>query len=200
MILARPPARARSGDDGRFRFDGLTAGTFVVEARHGDRYAGPVRVYLAPAQEAVTLRLYAAGRVEVRCVDAATGAPLAGARAGVRMHSMFPGALDLEAITDARGVAVFTGMPAPGLEAWCATLGFALTTRAVDSTQEGIWQVSIDAEAGTPVRGVVVDERGAPVAGATIERGDQRRGRRLRRPRRRAGRLDRPRRPRPAPS
>lgn len=169
VILAAPAMRTSSGDDGRFRFDGLTVGTFIVEARRGDRYAGPVRAHVTASSEPVTLRLYAAGRLEVRCVDATRGTPLAGARAGVRMHSMFPGAVDLEARTDRDGVVVFAGMPAAGLEVWCAALGFALTSCSVDSTQEGTWRVTVEAVPGTPVRGQVVDERGAPVVGATIE-------------------------------
>lgn len=169
VLLASPPAVTKSDADGRFRFERLAAGTFVVEARHDDGYAGPVRVHLTAAQEAVTLRLYAGGRVEVRCVDAATDAPLANARAGVRMSSMFPGAVDLETVTGADGVARFAGMPAAGLEAWCAALGYQVGTVGIDSTQEGTWRVTVEIEAGVPVRGVVVDERGAPVANATIE-------------------------------
>lgn len=169
VILAAPPRRARSGADGRFRFDGLTRGTYVLEARAGDAYAGPAKAHLAASPDDVTLRLYAAGRLEVRCVDGTTGAALAGARAGVRMHSMFPGAIDLEATTGADGTAVFRGMPAAGLEAWCAASGHALAVRAVDSTQEGAWRVILEATAGRPVRGRVVDTRGAAVAGATIE-------------------------------
>ncbi len=169
VILAAPPAATKSDADGRFRFERLAAGTFVVEARRDDGYAGPVRVHLTAAQDAVTLRLYEAGRVEVRCLDAATGAPLAKARAGVRMSSMFPGAVDLEAVTGADGVARFAGMPAAGLEAWCAAIGYQVGAVGIDSTQEGTWHVTVEVEAGVPVRGVVVDERGAPVAHATIE-------------------------------
>lgn len=169
VILASPPAATKSDAEGRFRFERLAAGTFVVEARRDDGYAGPVRVHLTAAQEAVTLRLYAAGRVEVRCRDAATDAPLANARVGVRMSSMFPGAVDLEAVTGADGVARFGGMPAAGLEAWCAAVGYQVGAVGIDSTQEGTWHVTVEVEAGVPVRGVVVDERGAPVASATIE-------------------------------
>lgn len=169
VVLAAPPRTARSGADGRFRFDGLTRGTYVLEARAGDAYAGPAKAHLAASPDDVTLRLYAAGRLEVRCVDAATGAALAGARAGVRMHSMFPGAIDLEATTDRDGTATFRGMPAAGLEAWCAAAGHALAVRAVDSTQEGTWRVTLEVAAGRPVHGRVVDARGAAVAGATIE-------------------------------
>lgn len=169
VLLAAPPRRTRSAADGRFRFDGLTEGVYVVEARAGDGYGGPLEARVAPVDTPVTLRLYPAGRVEVRCVAEATGAPLAGARAGVRMRSMFPGALDLEATTDADGVATFRAMPAAGLEAWCAATGHAIAAQGVDSTQEGTWRVTVELTAGTPVHGRVVDARGAPVAGASIE-------------------------------
>jgi Carboxypeptidase regulatory-like domain len=96
-IDANPTKHVTTDGSGGFVFDGLIARAYRVEATSAAGYAGPIRVQLAPTPEPLTLRLHAAGTVEVIVIDADRGTPIAGADVELRAT------LTYRAITDAKG-------------------------------------------------------------------------------------------------
>ena len=164
------PARVTDADEhGKVRIGSLGAGSYALRATQ-DEQASPIELgFLLERGEEKELTLHlAAGRmVGVRVVDGdGEGAPpVAGAHVSLAESGLSP--FPLEASTDAAGGARL-GPVAPGMASLGVSApGFVAASRAVDSSERGPIVVGL-VKAGT-LEGRVVDARGFPVDGATIE-------------------------------
>ena len=169
--LARPERVAQSGSDGSFRFDGLVAGSYDVDARLDDRVGGPVRAHVGPDGKPVTLRMYRGARLEIEVVSDADEKPIAGADVEVRVMHMYDGAGTQKGRTGPDGKVQLAGAVLIGSEAWAAAPGFAPTHQSIDPSAQanGRWHVRLELPPGAMVSGRVVDEHGLPVGGAIVE-------------------------------
>ena len=165
------PARAAETDArGDVRIGGLMAGVYALRASRGDRVSGiELGVSLGRGEDkAVVLRLAPGRWVGVRVADGDSddAAPIAAARVMLAESGLSP--FPLEATTDAEGKARL-GPIAPG----AATLsvratGFVSRAAIVLSDPPPVETRVALVRAGA-LSGRVVDERGYPVDGATIQ-------------------------------
>lgn len=174
VTLARPARTMVSGSDGSFRFEGLVAGAYDLDARLEDRVGGPVRAHVGPDGKPVTLRLYRGARLEIEVVSAVDGKPIPGADVEVRVLHMYEGAGTRKGRTGKDGKVQLAGAILVGSEAWAQAAGYAPVHQSLDpSTQaNGRWQARIELPPGATVSGRVVDDAGMPVAGALVETAD----------------------------
>lgn len=171
VLLARPARTTVSASDGGFRFDGLLAGAYDVEARQDERVGGPVRVHVGSDGKPVTLRLYRGARLEIEVVSIVDGHPIAGADVEVRVLHMHDGGGAQKGKTGADGKVRLAGAILIGSEARASAPGFAPAFKALDpSWQEGgVWHARIELVPGATFSGRVVDEAGFAIAGAVVE-------------------------------
>jgi protocatechuate 3,4-dioxygenase beta subunit len=167
-----PPRAARTGAGGEVRIGALTAGSYALRATRGD-LASPIEIG-APVgrgeERRVTLRLAPGGFVAVRVTngDADDAEAVAGAQIGLTEGGLSP--FPLEATTDGAGRARL-GPIAEGLATVDAhASGFVSRGAVAVTARPG---TAIDAHlvlvrAGT-LTGRVVDGRGRPIDGATLE-------------------------------
>ncbi|HLK35366.1 MAG TPA: carboxypeptidase regulatory-like domain-containing protein [Polyangiaceae bacterium] len=165
-----PPRTARTDAHGEVRIGGLKSGTYALKASRGDLVSTTeLGVVLARGEEkSVTLQLLPGRFVGVLVTDgdASDADPIAGARLSLAEGGISP--FPLEATTDTKGRARL-GPVAPG----AATLG----ARAPGFVARGAVAVPDPSPPETRVAlvragaltGRVVDARGYPVDGATIE-------------------------------
>lgn len=163
-----PPRTATSDADGSFSFDKLIPRAYSLTARRGDQVGGPVQHSLRASSEPVIIRLATGAALDVTVVAAATGAPIAGAT--VRLGDDQA----LTATTDSSGVGHLRGV-AGGYE-WVVAraTGFAAGRSMVQvpAVPGAVAAVRLELRRGAPVSGVVVDDRGAPIAGARVWESD----------------------------
>lgn len=158
----RVAASARSGDGGAFVVAGLAPEEYVLVARSGELASEPLGpIPLAPGEELaeIELRLEAAGSIEGRVIDAATGEPLPGASvtaSGASATSDAAGAFAILAI--APGVTVLRAA-APGYESREQTL--EIDVRPVTG-------IEVPLSRGATLRGQVVTASGAPAPGSAV--------------------------------
>lgn len=162
-VSSTPPRLAVSDENGRFRFGGLFARAYSLEARAGRYYVRPVGVRLDGNAEPVVLHAQAAGSLSVEVRSDRTDAPVAGAQVELR------GTVTWRGVTDARGKTELTGVgpgwrvlsvQAPGF----APAALPLTTTSMTEDQTAMVRL----EGGAPVSGRVVDASGRPVSGARV--------------------------------
>jgi len=145
-------------------------GEYVVTARLGDRtHACPTRAFAAGERSELTLRLPDLARIAIsgRVTDAATGRPVRGARVwtfeGDTAESDADGRYSIESAAFPSG-----GSPArlsAAADGYAANV-LALPRPAVDAAR--LDDVDVVLERAARVRGRVVDESGAAVAGACV--------------------------------
>ncbi len=169
--------------DGRFAFDGLSAGTInVIVTGDGENkdwtYRAAKDVNLVPgATSEVTLELIRGVDVEGTVVAQGTGAPLAGAQVGVQgPYRPRTSAMIRTVTTDAHGRYRFR-LPAgetyfyvSGLPGGYTRLSGEGSSRTV-TIPDGAASLEvppIELAAAVTVRGRVLDASGAPIAGATV--------------------------------
>lgn len=174
VVLARPARVARAGADGRFTLTDLPPARVAVEAHDAQRIAGPLPVDLTDGDAEVTLRLYQGHALEVMVVAEDDGRAIEGALVRAQAITMFDGAHLRAAFTDGAGVARLPGLVYVGHELIVSAPGYAVVRRGPGPDQEEpaphvrALRVALPAAAAA-LDGRVVDEAGAPVAGAEVE-------------------------------
>jgi protocatechuate 3,4-dioxygenase beta subunit len=162
------PARlARTGEHGTVRIGGLAAGTYALRATKDTRVS-PIElgVPLARGAEAALMLHLAAGRtIAVHVTDATAGSPVGGAHVSLAEAGLSP--FPLEATTDGAGRATLGPIAAGVASLGVAADGFVDASRTVDGQERGPVEVAL--VRGGTLEGRVVDARGFPVDGATIE-------------------------------
>jgi protocatechuate 3,4-dioxygenase beta subunit len=159
VLGSYPPRTVITEGDGGFAFDHLVgrAYTLVARAKHG--VAGPVTARLTTNSPPVELRLRAAARVTVT-VAGLDGKSVDGATVELR-------GTDAQRELTKAGTAVFATV-VPGAYQVAAWTDHTARTLQWLSVGAGETQARIVLVAGAAVAGRVVDERGAPVAGASV--------------------------------
>jgi len=159
VLGANPPRTVTSEADGGFVFDALVGRPYTLVARGEGGIAGPVTAKLTATSEPVVLHLRPASKVNVTVVDA-KGAPVDGATVELR-------GIDDQRETTKAGKAMFATV-VPGsyqVAGWAPGLAQALQWLQVGA---GVHDAKLTLVAGTRVSGTVVDDQGAPVAGARV--------------------------------
>jgi hypothetical protein len=165
------PARvADASKDGAVRIGGLGEGSYALRATAGER-ASPIElgILLARGEEkTVTLRLGPGQRVAVRVTEGEgdLAAPVPGARVTLSESGLSP--FPIEATTDREGRARL-GPVARGASTLAARADGFVARGAVSVPDPAPGEVRIALVRGGVVLGRVVDARGYPVDGATIE-------------------------------
>ncbi len=150
----RPSAEVTSDDDGRFRLDGLLAGTYLVRANDGA--GGSFEVpEVAAGRLDVVVRVPAPGRIE---------GTLEGFSGAARVDAYGPGFGRFRARVSGAGF-TFEGLP-PGEYHLTASAGALAATGDATVVAKQTARVTLHAAGSARVNGRVVDVRtGAPLAG-----------------------------------
>ena len=166
-LSSSPPRTAKTDADGSFMFDKLVARQYAVSARADELTGGPVVQQLTATSAPVVIRMRKGATVTVHVVSAADGTPIAGAAVELRE------APEQTARTDDKGLATFKGVPrgwtvvAAKHESWAPAESAALV-----GSGAVLVDVTILMKKGAAVAGRVVDDAGAPVAGARVMKQD----------------------------
>ena len=161
-ISSAPQRTAKTETDGTFAFDKLLGRTYAIGARSGDRVGGPVITKLVERGEPVVIRLRMGTQLAVSVRDE-RDQPIAGATV-----TLIEGTSPTET-TGADGTVTFRGVG----DGWTAVRasatghGPATATVRIGKAQRQA-EVTVTLARGAAVSGVVVDERGAPIAGAKV--------------------------------
>jgi uncharacterized GH25 family protein len=160
VLSANPPRTTTSEADGSFAFDGLVGRPYTLIARAPGGVAGPVSARLTQKTEPVILRLRPAGTIAVTVVDPKQQ-PVAGATVELR------GTDTQDLTTDGKGTATFTPVVPGAYDVVADAPGFARAHTPVRLGEEKA-EVTLALARGAKVSGKVVDDQGAPVAGARV--------------------------------
>ncbi|MCW5808201.1 MAG: carboxypeptidase regulatory-like domain-containing protein, partial [Deltaproteobacteria bacterium] len=157
VLGSNPPRTATTETDGGFAFDGLVGRSYALIARAPSGVAGPVTAKLTGKSDPVVLRLRPAGKLTVTVT--ADGKPI---DATVELRG-----LDEQRETARGGVATFNPVAAGGYQiaAWAEGKARAFAWVQVGA---GDAEAKLSLVAGAAVSGRVLDDKGAPVAGARV--------------------------------
>ena len=166
------PARsATTGEDGIAVITGLAAGVYDIKARQGGLVSRTDLSIPLRRGETVdrTVRLESGRSVSVRVVDASSrgDVPDPVDKAHVVVSEEGLSAFPLEATTDAKGEAVLGPVVEPDATVSVRAEGFVPRSVAATPGDDGFVEVLV--ERGGTISGDVVDARGFPIDGATIE-------------------------------
>jgi len=164
-LSSAPPRSTSSGDDGSFAFERLVDRTYSVTARSGDLFGGPViQKQLA---EQVVIRMSRGATVSVHVLGDGDAAPIRGAAVELAMTT------DQTSTTDGDGVAVFHGVRPGWVAAIATATGFAPSEGGtLVGTGAPSVELTLLLHKGAAVSGRVVDDKGQPVAHASVTRED----------------------------
>ncbi len=153
-----PPRTATSDAGGSFAFDGLVARAYRLVARAPSGVAGPVVVQLTDKSEPVVLRLRGGAKLAVSIVGV-DAKPVDGATVELRGD-------DRQTARTEHGEATFSPVVAGFYRIAASAAGLAPATQLIRIS--GDTRTRLVLLPGAPVSGHVVDEHGAPVAGARV--------------------------------
>ncbi len=171
--FVEPPAK--SGDDGAFRFEGLTSGTYTLVAEHESHVAKQqphtFAIYEKTKAHWLEVVMIRGGAISGRVYDASTMEGIAGVKVGLLQE------MDPSGTTDANGSYIVTGMPVGKMPVYRefvrgymrgkdADFGVPIEV-ALGRTTEGV-DFSLMKGVFALIQGRVVDEQGHPVAGAKV--------------------------------
>jgi carboxypeptidase family protein/PDZ domain-containing protein len=165
-----PPRAAETDAQGNVRIAGLVAGIYALRATRGQS-ASPIELGVSlerGEEKSVELRLGPGRFVGVRVTDGESddAAPIAGARVLLAEGGLSP--FPLETTTDARGRARL-GPVAPGTTTIGAQAKGFVGRGAILVADPPPFETRVALVRAGVLTGRVVDTRGVPVAGATIE-------------------------------
>lgn len=179
--VTRRSFAAITGDDGSFELSAAD-GVYVLEASHPDYVSGSERVEVRGGSRQVEIALVPGGVIEGVVLDTKSGEPVGGALVSHRRSELMrmPGGVAMSA--GGRGDVVAAGADGTfrisGLEPGVISLsaaGAGRVSREPVAISMGIAEnrtgVEIYVDAGFTIRGVVIDQRGKPVTGATVDLG-----------------------------
>jgi len=166
-ISSTPQRVVKAETDGTFSFDKLLGRTYAVGARAGELVGGPVQTKLTVGSEPLVIRLRPGAQLAITVRDAVGDAPIANATVTLA------DATEPTATTDAEGHATFTGVGDgwTTVAATAAGYGPVSASLTIGKTQLTA-ELTIALNRGAAVSGVVVDEAGAPIAGAKVSSAD----------------------------
>ncbi|HEY4178481.1 MAG TPA: carboxypeptidase-like regulatory domain-containing protein [Kofleriaceae bacterium] len=154
-----PGRTATTEDDGSFSFDKLIGRTYSVAAESTDMVGGPVEVKLTAKSDPVVLHLTAGASVNVTVVDD-HDAPLKGATVRHGEHV---------ATTDDKGVAMVKPVRPGWVDVVASKDGYAPTPGFATIGASGTaGDIRIVLHKGYAVSGIVLDDKGAPIAKAKV--------------------------------
>ena len=159
VLASHPPRTAKSGADGGFAFDELVARPYTLVARAEQGVAGPVTARLSAKSDPVILKLRAGSKLTVT-VTTGDGKPLDGATVELR-------GIDRQEQPTKAGTAIFASVVPGGYQvaAWAPGLAHATTWINVGA---GEATARLVLQPGAEVSGVVLDDKGVPVANARV--------------------------------
>jgi hypothetical protein len=165
-----PPRAADTDASGDVHIGGLAAGAYALRAAKED-LVSPIElgVFLDRGEEgSASLRLGAGSWVSVRVLDGDGDAAGPVARASVSLAEAGLSPFPFEATTDAKGRALLGPVP-PGPATLSARAEGFVVKRAVTVTAPVVGETRMSLVRAGTLTGRVVDARGFPVDGATIE-------------------------------
>jgi len=162
-----PPRRLTSDDEGRFALSPLPAGVYELRASSADAVSAPREgLLLEPASALdVELPLIEGARLAGRVLDEDDGRPLAGAELEVIEDALT--ATPAHTVADAEGRFSVSPLRAVRQRVWVRAPGYVPLVGASFVPGKSSQRITLS-RSGT-LEGVVVDEDGAPVAGAQLE-------------------------------
>ncbi len=161
-IDTTPRREAVTEQDGSFYFDALIGRPFALVATSDAGTAGPVVARLTASSEPVILRLEPGARATVTVVRASDRRPIADAEVEVR------GLVVRTSATGSDGIAPVANVPAGGYEIVARAPGYAPARTYARLAAGETDRIELALRPGAAVSGVVVDDAGAPVAGAAV--------------------------------
>ncbi len=154
------PTSADTQPDGSFVLDGVPFGTLSVLVRSYDVVA-PATLVVAHAElSGVAIEVSPLSTIHGRITR--HGLPVAGAVVGCSLQQFS------KTVSDGDGNYTLPGVPA-GNGVMDANNGKAFTTHSVVVAKASDQTLDLELEGGGEVRGIVVDERGAPVASVFVQ-------------------------------
>jgi len=161
-ISSRPSKTTKTDGDGSFHFDKLVGRTYALSARAGRLVGGPVMHKLTDSSDPAVIRMKRGATVEMHVLGE-SAAPLSGALARIEN-------VGLDATTDGKGVAVLEGVHTGYTAVVVSATGYAPVTELIQIPDNPGVRVkrTVQLKKGVPVAGLVVDDKGAPVAAASV--------------------------------
>ncbi|MGB5810739.1 MAG: carboxypeptidase regulatory-like domain-containing protein, partial [Polyangiales bacterium] len=161
-----PPRMVRSDGAGRFRWANVPAGVYELSASHGQLASLPLDgILLDPgAQRVFALRLVEGWTLTGEVHDGQTGRSIANAE--IHVAAGLLGAYSRDARSDAAGRFEVPGIVGEGSTLYLEAPGYVAVGPLHASSQSPAIEVRMERAAS--LRGVVVDDRGQPIAGAIV--------------------------------